>query len=338
MNKDIILSIDHLQTRFRVDKSTVYAVNDVSLALERGQTLGIVGESGCGKSVTAHSVLQLLPPNGYISGGRVEYFPTAGAEPLVLSGLSKKSPELRKIRGKDIAMIFQDPMSSLNPVYTVGKQIEEVLKIHEKGLSGEERRSRSIAMLEELGIPIPDKRVDEYPHQFSGGMKQRVMIAIAMVCNPNILIADEPTTALDVTIQAQILRLMKELQHKHGTSVIFITHNMGIVSEVCDSVAVMYMGRVVEYGSKRQIFKNPLHPYTRALMKAVPVLGRDRANKLDSIPGNTPDASIQFDRCEFEPRCSMKCDRCREGFPALTEAEPGHTVRCKLYEGGGENV
>ena len=337
MEEDRILKVEHLRTQFKVDKNTVYAVNDVSFELGRGQTLGIVGESGCGKSVTAHSIIQLLPPNGRIVDGKIEYLANSSGQSVRLSDLGKNSPEMRKIRGKDIAMIFQDPMTSLNPVYSIGSQIAESLAIHEKGLSARQRRQKIIAMLEELGIPIPEKRIDEYPHQFSGGMKQRVMIAIAMICNPNILIADEPTTALDVTIQAQILRLMKELQKKHGTSIIFITHNIGIVAENCDSIAVMYMGRIVESGTKRQIFKNPKHPYTKALMEAVPVLGHDRADKLQSIPGNTPDASIPFDHCEFEPRCTAKCERCLSCLPADTQVEPGHIVRCILYEGGGCN-
>ena len=334
--KDIILKIDRLKTEFQVGKRTVYAVNDVSLELERGKTLGIVGESGCGKSVTANSIMQLIPKNGRIVSGNIEYFPTSGSKPMLLSSYKKDGKEMRRIRGKDIAMIFQDPMTSLNPVYTVGYQIMENLRNHEK-ISKKEARKRIIKMLEELGIPIPEKRIDEYPHQFSGGMKQRIVIEIAMICNPNILIADEPTTALDVTIQAQILSLMKRIQKTYGTSIVLITHNMGIVVRTCDSIAVMYMGRIVEYGSIRQIFENPKHPYTRALMNSVPVLGMARDQKLISISGNTPDASIPFDHCEFEPRCDKVCERCHGGFPIDTEVEPGHTVRCFLFEGGDEN-
>ena len=336
IKKDYILEIDDLATQFKVGKRTVRAVNGVNLSVERGKTLGIVGESGCGKSVTAHSVLQLLPPNGYIANGEIRYTPEPDGETKILSNYKKTSNEMRSIRGKDIAMVFQDPMTSLNPAYTIGDQIMENLRNHEK-ISKADAQKRIITLLEELGIPAAAQRFNEYPHQFSGGMKQRVMIAIAMVCNPNILIADEPTTALDVTIQAQILRLMKDIQKKHGTTLMLITHNMGIVAETCDNVAVMYMGRVVEFGTVQQIFENPQHPYTRALMKSVPQLDLDRDVELLSIPGNTPDASIRFDHCEFAPRCSCACEGCLKGFPRDTEVEPGHIVRCKLLEEGNDN-
>lgn len=329
--KDYILEIDDLVTKFRVGKRTVHAVNGVNLRVERGKTLGIVGESGCGKSVTAHSVLQLLPPNGNIASGEIRYIPKQEEMPKILSQYKKNADEMCAIRGKEISMVFQDPMTSLNPVYTVGEQIVENLRNHEK-ISKKDARVRVVKLLEELGIPGAEERFDEYPHQFSGGMKQRVMIAIALVCNPDILIADEPTTALDVTIQAQILRLMKTIQKTHGTTLILITHNMGIVAETCDNVAVMYMGRVVEFGSVQQIFESPRHPYTKALMMSVPQLDLDRDTELLSIPGNTPDASIKFGHCEFEPRCKFACDKCRQSFPRNTEVEPGHIVRCKLLE------
>ena len=335
--RDNILEIDGLVTQFRVGKRVVHAVNGVSLCVERGKTLGIVGESGCGKSVTAHSVLQLLPRNGEIREGGIRYYPEAGCAPLVLSSYGKNSRQIRSIRGKEIAMVFQDPMTSLNPAYTIGSQIVENLFSHEK-LTNKEARARVVSMLDELGIPAPEQRFDEYPHQFSGGMKQRVMIAIAMICNPRVLIADEPTTALDVTIQAQILHLMKQIQQNHGTSIILITHNMGIVAETCDNIAVMYMGRVVEYGTVDQIFNSPLHPYTQALMQAVPRLDLDRSVELISIPGSTPDASILADHCEFEPRCACACERCRKGFPHEVEAETGHFVRCKRMEEAGSDA
>lgn len=335
MNKDVILKVENLKTEFKVSRRIVNAVNDVCFELKRGTTLGIVGESGCGKSVTAHSILQLLPRMGYIAGGTVKYAATED-EIQTLTSYGRNSREIRAIRGKDISMIFQDPMSTLNPVYTIGKQISENLLKHEK-LTKKQARERVVQLLGELGIPVPEKRYDEYPHQFSGGMKQRVMIAIAMICNPNILIADEPTTALDVTIQAQILSLMKELQKNHGTSIILITHNMGVVAETCDEVAVMYMGRVVESGTLEQVFNNPLHPYTRALLKSVPVLGMGKDTDLESIKGNTPDASIVFNHCEFEPRCELACERCLKGFPRDTVIEDGHRVRCFLYEGGENN-
>ena len=328
---DIVLEVKDLKTRFKVGKKIVNAVNGATFSLKRGKTLCIVGESGCGKSVTAHSILQLLPPVGYIEGGEVLYTPQTGDRPKSLSSMKRSGRAIRSIRGKEISMIFQDPMSTLNPVYTIGNQIMENLRHHEK-ISKAEARERIVRLLTELGIPEADRRFDEYPHQFSGGMKQRVMIAIAMICNPNILIADEPTTALDVTIQAQILELMQKMQREHGTSVILITHNMGIVAEVADDVAVMYMGRVVEFGSLRQIFTNPKHPYTRALMRSVPVLGMDRSQELASIAGSTPDASTVFTGCEFANRCVHATDRCRNHFPEDREVEDGHRVRCFLYE------
>jgi len=312
MVNNVILRVDGLQTKFKVGNRNVHAVNDVSFELKRGTTLGIVGESGCGKSVTAHSIMQLLPKMGKITRGKIEYF--GGDNPVDITSYKRNSKEIRNIRGKDISMIFQDPMSVLNPVYTIGRQITENLMQHEK-MSKKEARERVVKMLAELGIPIPEKRFDEYPHQFSGGMRQRVMIGIAMICNPNILIADEPTTALDVTIQAQILDLIKRVQKEYGTSVILITHNMGIVAEVCDEVAVMYMGRIVEFGTLRQVFEKPLHPYTSALMKSVPVLGSGRDKPLNAIRGTTPDASKEFTSCEFADRCDSVMDVCRKTLP-----------------------
>ncbi|NLJ41164.1 MAG: ABC transporter ATP-binding protein [Clostridiales bacterium] len=333
MNKDIVLSIDGLKTQFKVGKRIVHAVNDVSLSVKRGKTLGIVGESGCGKSVTAHSVVQLLPKTGNICKGTIKYSPEVGKE-YVLSDYKRDSKEIRSIRGKHISMIFQDPLSSLDPVYTIGKQIEEILFEHEK-ISKNEARKRIIDLLAKLGIPKPEERYNHYPHQFSGGMKQRVMIAIAMVCNPKLLIADEPTTALDVTIQAQILSLMRDIQKDYGTSIILITHNMGIVAEACDEVAVMYMGRIVEYGPLEKVFNNPLHPYTSALLRSVPVLGIDKNTELRSIRGNTPDGSDVFQGCEFSPRCDQICQHCKDGHPPVRVVEEGHEVRCWLYEGSG---
>ncbi len=334
--QDLILRVDDLQTRFRVGKRKVNAVNGVTFGLRRGKSLCIVGESGCGKSVTAHSIIQLNPSNGGIEGGSVKYYPEAG-KCLELSSFGKNSRAIRDIRGKDIAMIFQDPMSTLNPVYTVGSQIMENLRKHEK-MSAQEARTRIIRLLSELGIPEPDKRFNQYPHEFSGGMKQRAMIAIAMICNPKILIADEPTTALDVTIQAQILDLIRKMQREHGTSLILITHNMGIVAEIADDVAVMYMGRIVEFGSLKQVFTNPLHPYTKALMASVPVLGMDKRRKLHTIQGSTPDASTVFEGCEFADRCEAARPECSRRFPKDTIAEEGHRVRCLLFEEGEANA
>lgn len=330
MDKDTILHVENLKTEFKVGKRTVHAVNGVSFDLKRNKTLCVVGESGCGKSVTAHSIMQLLPDNGYVAGGKVIYYPNPD-EAIEISSLKKNGKQMRVIRGSDIAMIFQDPMSTLNPVYTVGAQIMEMLQQHEK-ISKVEAKDRIIKLLTDLGIPNPEIRYNQYPHEFSGGMKQRIMIAIAMICNPTILIADEPTTALDVTIQAQILDLMRKMQHESGTSLIFITHNMGIVAELADEVAVMYMGRIVEFGSIEQIFTNPTHPYTKALLKSVPVLGMDKSQELATIEGTTPDASTVFTGCEFANRCQFATSRCFKCFPKDTVVEEGHTVRCLLLE------
>ena len=332
MNKDIVLQVKNLQTKFKVGKRIVHAVNDVSFDLKSGTTLGVVGESGCGKSVTAHSIIQLLPKAGDITNGKVTYRTKAG-ELLELSSFKRNGTDIRKVRGQEIAMIFQDPMASLDPVYKIGTQIAENLLEHEK-ISKQEARERVVKLLGELGIPVPDKRYDDYPHQFSGGMKQRVMIATAMICNPNILIADEPTTALDVTIQAQILQLMKEVQKEYGTSIILITHNMGIIAETCDEVAVMYMGKVVEFGSLEQVFNDSKHPYTKALLKSVPVLGIGIDAKLESIRGTTPDASDVFEGCVFAPRCDYAKDVCWKKPPVETYLDEMHRVRCWLYEGG----
>ena len=331
--KEYILRVQDLKTDFKVGRKTVHAVNGVTFDVQRGKTLCIVGESGCGKSVTAHSIMQLLPPNGMIAGGSIAYYTQSGGCEK-LSEYKRNGSRMRAIRGKEISMIFQDPMSTLNPVYTVGSQIMEMLKKHEK-VDKAEGKTRIIRLLGELGIPNPEIRYDQYPHEFSGGMKQRIMIAIAMICNPTLLIADEPTTALDVNIQAQILDLIKKMQKNYGTSVILITHNMGIVVEVADDVAVMYMGRVVEFGSVEQIFTNPVHPYTKALMKSVPVLGMDKERELTVIEGTTPDASTVFTGCEFAERCECAKPECSRRFPKDTEVEDGHRVRCLLYEKGG---
>ncbi len=333
--KDYILRVNDLKTEFAVGKRIVHAVNGVTFDLERGKTLCIVGESGCGKSVTAHSILQLLPKNGYIADGTITFSPTQDTS-FVLSDYNRTSDNMRKIRGKDISMIFQDPLSSLNPVYRVGDQIMEMLLSHEN-LSKAEAKRRIIKLLDDLCIPNPDIRYEQYPHEFSGGMKQRIMIAIAMICNPTLLIADEPTTALDVTIQAQILDLIRNMQAEHGTSVILITHNMGIVAEIADQVGVMYMGRIVEYGSLRQIFTNPVHPYTKALLRSVPVLGMDKLQRLATIPGSTPDASTEFHGCEFADRCQYARDVCFNRFPKDTIVEDGHRVRCLLLEEEGND-
>ncbi|MEA4965498.1 MAG: ABC transporter ATP-binding protein [Oscillospiraceae bacterium] len=329
--KDFVLDVKDLKITFKVGPRRVHAVNDVTFSLRRGKTLCVVGESGCGKSVTAQSIMQLLPKNGILENGSVTYYPEPDGEGKLLSAYPRSGKEIRAIRGKDIAMIFQDPMSTLNPVYTIGSQIMENLRSHEK-LSKADARERIIRLLADLGIPTPEQRFGQYPHEFSGGMKQRVMIAIAMICNPTILIADEPTTALDVTIQAQILDLMRKMQQEHGTSILLITHNMGIVAEIADDVAVMYMGRVVEFGSLEQIFTNPVHPYTKALMRSVPVLGMNKDQELQTIEGSTPDASTVFTGCEFAERCEFATEACKLRFPVDTVLEEGHRVRCLLFE------
>ncbi len=335
MKNDIVLKVEGLETKFKVGRRIVNAVNDVSFELKKGTMLGIVGESGCGKSVTAHSIIQLLPSNGYINNGTITYYDRDDRE-HVLSSYARNGSDIRKIRGKEISMIFQDPLASLDPVYTIGSQITENLFEHEK-IGKQEAFQRVTALMTELGFPNPEKLFYQYPHHFSGGMKQRVMIAIAMICNPNILIADEATTALDVTIQAQILALMKKLQQSHGTSSIIITHNMGIIAETCDEVAILYMGRVVEFGTLEEIFNSPAHPYTKALLKSVPVLGIGKNKQLEYIKGTTPDASEVIKGCAFAPRCDLATDKCRNELPNETFINETHRVQCWLYNGGGKN-
>ena len=333
MENKTILKVNNLQTEFSVGKKKVHAVNGVSFELKRGEILGIVGESGCGKSATAHSLLRLLPKNGNIIGGSIEYTYDNG-ETVELTEPESTSPRLRKIRGKEISMIFQDPLSSLNPVYTVGRQITEAILRHRK-VTKAEAKEIAVDMLAKLGIPEPEKRFNEYPHQFSGGMKQRVMIAIAMVNSPAILIADEPTTALDVTIQAQILDLMKSLKENNGTSIIIITHNIGIVAEMCDKIAVMYMGRIVETGTAEEILTNPKHPYTKALLKSVPVLGMNSDRELYTIKGQTPDGSTEFIGCPFADRCDECKEICTKQMPNKVWFSDTHYAVCGLL---GKNI
>ena len=333
MEKRVLLNVENLSTSFLVGKQEVRIIKDVSFPVYQSRTLAIVGESGCGKSVTVHSILQLLPKNGRLTGGKITYY--KGDKALVMSDMKRNGPEIRALRGQDIGMIFQDPMASLNPVYKVGYQVAENLHLHQK-LSKEDARKAVVQMFARLGIPDPERRYDAYPHEFSGGMKQRVMIAIAMICNPQLLIADEPTTALDVTIQAQIMELMKRLQTEEGKSIILITHNMGLVADMADDVAVMYMGRVMEYGTAQDIFLRPSHPYTRALMRSVPVIG-DRTQKLDTIPGITPNPAELTEGCEFCNRCEYACADCEKGVIPEREIAPGHRVRCLKALKKGEN-
>jgi len=300
------------------------AVDGVDLELKEGGTLGVVGESGCGKSVTALSVMRLIPdPPGKIAQGEIIF------EGKNLLGLSEA--EMRKIRGRSISMIFQEPMTSLNPVFQIGDQISEVLRLHE-GMSRREAWDRSIEMLKMVGIPSPERRVQEYPHQLSGGMRQRAMIAMALACSPKLMIADEPTTALDVTIQAQILELMNRLQRDKGMSVILITHNLGVIAETAQKVAVMYAGRIVEYAEVKPIFGNPMHPYTQGLLKSIPRLDEDHSRKarLEAIPGLVPSLLELPKGCKFSNRCKYVFEKCGEE-PELIEAELGHMVRCWLH-------
>jgi len=328
MIEETLLKVDNLSTWFYTDDGIVKAVNDVSFSLNKGHTLGIVGESGCGKSITSLSVMRLIDsPPGKIVGGKIVF----KGEDL----LAKSEEEMRRVRGKRIAMIFQEPMTSLNPVYTVGRQIEEALLIHES-MTKKEAKRRALEMLRLVRIPLPEKRFDEYPHQLSGGMRQRVMIAIALACSPELLICDEPTTALDVTIQAQILALIDELKEKTGTSVIMITHDLGVISEIADEVLIMYAGEIVEYAPKTQLFQNPLHPYTQGLIACVPKLGRD-SDRLQTIEGTVPSFDDMPAGCTFWPRCPFAESICKEKKPPLIDCG-NRTVRCHRYAGKEEDA
>ncbi len=330
---ETLLRVESLTTAFHTDRGVLRAVDEVSFRVEKGKTLAVVGESGCGKSVTALSIMRLVPsPPGTIEGGRIEL---AGRDLLALA-----ESEMRAVRGAKISMIFQEPMTSLNPVYTVGAQIVEAIRIHRK-TSRRAARQRAIEMLELVGIPSPEERVDAYPHQLSGGMRQRVMIAMALCCEPSLLIADEPTTALDVTIQAQILDLLRRLQSELGMSILFITHDLGVVAEFASEVVVMYAGRVVEMADVGSIFKAPLHPYTRGLLASVPPLDSSRSasrpRRLPTIEGVVPDLVALPPGCRFADRCALYAEK-PPGHERCTREEPelrdlgGRSVRCHLAE------
>jgi oligopeptide transport system ATP-binding protein len=323
MTDEVILQVKNLQTHFHVDEGIVKAVDGVSFDLHNGETLGIVGESGSGKSVTNLSIMNMVPsPPGRIAGGEVLF---RGKD------LLKAPPaELREIRGNKISMIFQDPMTSLNPFLRISTQMIETIVLHQ-GLDKKAAKEKAIEMLKLAGIPAPEKRIDQYPHQFSGGMRQRVMIAMSLSCNPEILIADEPTSALDVTIQAQILDLMKDLTARLGTAVILITHSLGVVAGMCDTLCVMYAGRVVERGATGELFAEPKHPYTQGLIKSVPRLDREVSDRLFSIRGQPPNVIDLPDCCPFYPRCDKAMDVCKRKYPRTTEYGKGRAVSCWLY-------
>ncbi|HIV40270.1 MAG TPA: ABC transporter ATP-binding protein [Candidatus Blautia stercorigallinarum] len=317
-----ILEVNHLKTYFHTDAGLSKAVNDVSFFVEKGKTLGIVGESGCGKSITSLSIMGLVEtPPGEIAGGEIIF----EGEDL----LKKNEKEMSKIRGKKIAMIFQEPMTSLNPVFTIGQQLVETLMLHEE-MTKKQAKERAIEMLKMVKIPLAEKRFNEYPHQLSGGMRQRVMIAMALCCNPDLLICDEPTTALDVTIQAQILDLINELKEKTGTSVMMITHDLGVIAEIADDVMVMYAGKIVERATCDQIFEKPMHPYTYGLMQCIPKLDDDDTKRLSVIEGMVPSFDDMPKGCAFCPRCKEAREICRQKMPELAEAE-GRMVRCFKY-------
>ena len=320
-----LLEVKNLHTYFKTKKGIVKAVNDVTYSLDAGKTLGIVGESGSGKSVSAMSIIKLLDGNGYIESGSITF---DGKDILQCT-----DKEMYHIRGNEISVIFQEPMTSLNPVFTVERQIGETLQIHQN-MTKKEARKKAVDLLADVKIPNPERVAKQYPFQLSGGMRQRVMIAMALACKPKLLIADEPTTALDVTIQAQILKLMNDLKAQMGTSILFITHDLGVIHEMADEVAVMYCGQIVEKAPARTIFHDGTysHPYTEGLMTSIPQLNTPKGEKLDAIPGSVPNPLYLPQGCKFGPRCKYCTKRCEEAEPPLQEVEPGHVVRCFYAE------
>lgn len=323
MGSKPVLEVNQLTTSFFTEDGIIPAVDNVSFHINKGEILGVVGESGCGKSVTSLSIMGLVPnPPGKIVSGEI----LLNGEDLT------KLPEkrMRQIRGNDVAMIFQEPMTSLNPVYTIGNQLVEAIRLHQK-INKKQARNRAIEIMKHVGLPRAEELIDDYPHQLSGGMRQRVMIAMAMVCEPKLLIADEPTTALDVTIQAQILRLMKKLNENHQTAIMLITHDLGVVAEVCKRVVVMYAGKIVEEGDVESIYENPKHPYTIGLIKSVPDVNK-KIDKLYSIPGNVPKPGSIKQGCSFAARCEFAMNRCFTETPPLLDSGQGQSVRCFLHE------
>jgi peptide/nickel transport system ATP-binding protein len=331
-----LLDVKGLKTHFFLDEGTVRAVEGADFTIYPGSTVGVVGESGCGKSVTAFSILQLIQHPGRIVDGQILWLRQSkdGKMPqaIDLAKLGPDSGEMRAVRGGEIAMIFQEPMVSLSPVHTIGDQITEMIMLHNK-VSKAEAVQRATTMLQKVGIPEPRQRVDAYPFQLSGGMRQRAMIAMALSCNPALLIADEPTTALDVTTQAQILELMQQLQKDFGMAIMLITHNLGVVAEICEQVIVMYLGEVVEQADVDSLFHNPLHPYTEALLRSIPVLGKSHLGRLDPISGMVPDPYNRPAGCSFHPRCTKFIEgKCNQERVPLKKLPDGRSVRCVLYE------
>jgi len=333
-----LIEIDNLETCFFTDNGTVKAVNGVSFDIPKNKIVGVVGESGCGKSVTSLSVMQLVQaPQGQVTGGEIRF----NAEDLGRDEAGNKrayniaqmpTSEMHRIRGKDITMIFQEPMTSLNPVFTIGYQLDEVSLLHTKDITPEGAKEISINMLKKVGISMPEHVYKSYPHELSGGMRQRVMIAMALAGNPKLIIADEPTTALDVTIQAQILELLKELQGNLGCSVMLITHDLGVIAEMADEVVVMYAGKVIERGTASEIFHNPLHPYTIGLQKSKPLITSNVKEPLYSIPGQVPNPINLPNNCYFKNRCNMACEKCKGEYPHEIRVSPTHVVSCWLYD------
>lgn len=324
MNDVQLLEVKNLKVQFPNKKSYVTAVDNVSFSIEKGEILGVVGESGCGKSVTAMSIMRLLDEDkGVKLSGEINF----GEKNI----LTMSTRELEKLRGKEISFVFQDPMSSLNPVFTIGQQLSEAILVHQK-ISKKEALEKSIEMLRMVGIPSPEKRIREYPHQLSGGMRQRVLIAIALALQPKLLIADEPTTALDVTIQAQILKLMTDLKEKLNTSILLITHDLGVVAEMCSKVIIMYLGQIIEEASVEKIFFSPKHPYTIELLKSIPKLDGDRNERLSVIKGTVPPLTDIPKGCRFAPRCKFVQEKCLEKAPHMEMVDAEHTVRCWFYD------
>jgi peptide/nickel transport system ATP-binding protein len=331
---DLVLSIRDLQAEFSTPLGVVRALNGVTFDLPRGKVLGIVGESGCGKSVTARAILQIIEKPGRITGGSITLRDADGDTEI--TRLAPDSSRMRELRGREIAMIFQEPMSSLNPVYTIGNQIAEAILIHQTR-NRREAHDRAVDMLRQVGMPHPEAVASSYPHQLSGGMRQRAMIAMALSCNPTVLIADEPTTALDVTTEAQILELIRNVRDQLGMSIMFITHSMGVVAQLCDEVIVMYLGRIVERAPVDDLFHDPKHPYTQALLRSIPRIGGDRKIPLEVIEGSVPDPHTRVSGCPFHPRCPDAIPgRCDSVLPGVSTAGPGHTVHCHLYQSDDE--